>query len=298
MLERPKDQQAAAYQTETLPLVVLAERFEMSLSSEQFENLHRAITESEAARESGEIEPASRRDVCELCKALKSVRMLRYLLLDDSQEHKELMNRPSAAAIDPDDGSFDDSAEGWDLLTRNAKREKSRLMNEAIERINNHRVSLTTRWTAAEPIAVRVVEAASREDCDGYKVIADGCATARLLAMNVFAEVDAKQLDDAVTALGHFRSKIKVTATKRRKRKSPLMRRAVVMTAIECNTMRVVGDHCHNFAAAAEKLGKDPKTVRENYDRAQKKLARISGRQSRSVGASQFPTDKRGQPTV
>ena len=292
MFEYPKDQQAAAYQTETLPLVVLAERFEMSLSSEQFENLHRAITESEAARESGEIEPASRRDVCELCKALKSVRMLRYLLLDDSQEHKELMNRPSAAAIDPDDGSFDDFAEGWDLLTRNAKREKSRLMNEAIERINNHRVSLTTRWTAAEPIAVRVVEAASREDCDGYKVIADGCATARLLAMNVFAEVDAKQLDDAVTALGHFRSKIKVTATKRRKRRRPPTTQVEkALTPTEFNSMTAVANHGGNFAAAARELQRDPKTVRENNARGHKKFPK-----SRSIDTVRLPRDRREEP--
>ena len=292
MFEYPKDQQAAAYQTETLPLVVLAERFEMSLSSEQFENLHRAITESEAASESGEIEPASRRDVCELCKALKSVRMLRYLLLDDSQEHKELMNRPSAAAIDPDDGSFDDFAEGWDLLTRNAKREKSRLMNEAIERINNHRVSLTTRWTAAEPIAVRVVEAASREDCDGYKVIADGCATARLLAMNVFAEVDAKQLDDAVTALGHFRSKIKVTATKRRKRRRPPTTQVEkALTPTEFNSMTAVANHGGNFAAAARELQRDPKTVRENNARGHKKFPK-----SRSIDTVRLPRDRREEP--
>lgn len=85
---------------------------------------------------------------------------------------------------------------------------------------------------------------------------------------------------------------------RRKRRRPPTSQVVKAFTPTETNSMAAVLNHGGNFAAAARELQRDPKTVRGNYDRAINKAAKINGRQSRSVGASQFPTDKRGQPTV
>ena len=85
---------------------------------------------------------------------------------------------------------------------------------------------------------------------------------------------------------------------RRKRRRPPTSQVVKAFTPTETNSMTAVLKHGGNIAAAARELQRDPKTVRGNYDRALNKAAKINGRQSRSVGASQFPTDKRGQPPV
>src|SRR5262249_48701069 len=83
---------------------------------------------------------------------------------------------------------------------------------------------------------------------------------------------------------------------RRRRRKSPLTRQERPLTPLETHTLEVVGKHGQNFSAAAAELRKDPKTVRENYERAMNKLNRMAGPRTRSAPAGSMPTDKRGQP--
>lgn len=65
------------------------------------------------------------------------------------------------------------------------------------------------------------------------------------------------------------------------------------LTEIERETFDTVTRNGGNVAAAAKELGRDPKTVRENLIRAQRKLEPLTG--SRSVsGRSQIPRDRRG----
>lgn len=85
---------------------------------------------------------------------------------------------------------------------------------------------------------------------------------------------------------------------KRRRRKRPLGQLERPLTTLELHTLRVVGRHHQNFAAAARELNRNPKTVRENYTRALKKSNRIIGPNSRSVGASRLPEGRRGQTTI
>lgn len=85
-------------------------------------------------------------------------------------------------------------------------------------------------------------------------------------------------------------------APRRKKRKSPLVRIERPLTLIEVRTLEVVGRHGRNFAQAAQELKVDPKTVRENYERALKKMNRATT--SRSVATTGLPNDRRGQPCI
>lgn len=89
-----------------------------------------------------------------------------------------------------------------------------------------------------------------------------------------------------------------VPTRKRRKRKGPLVKQERALTPVEVRTIKVVSNHGGNFAAAALELGRNPKTVRENFKRAMEKTNRISGHKSRSVNASRLPEDHRGQVRV
>lgn len=81
---------------------------------------------------------------------------------------------------------------------------------------------------------------------------------------------------------------------KRKKRKRPLVNYERPLTTLEMKTLEVVGRHQQNFAAAAHELKRNPKTVKENYDRALAKSSRMAGKKSRSVKAGQIPMDRRG----
>lgn len=82
---------------------------------------------------------------------------------------------------------------------------------------------------------------------------------------------------------------------KKRKPKAP---KSKALTQIERDTMDCVMRHGNNIAAAAKELSRDPKTVRENYERARAKLGtELSG--SRSVTAkSALPRDMRGNESI
>lgn len=84
----------------------------------------------------------------------------------------------------------------------------------------------------------------------------------------------------------------------KRKRKPTLNKLERPLTVLELHTLEVVGRHCRNFAAAAFELRRDPKTVRENYNRALNKSNRIAGHRSRSAHAGRLPEDRRGQPDI
>lgn len=71
------------------------------------------------------------------------------------------------------------------------------------------------------------------------------------------------------------------------------------LTPNERKTLEVVGRHTGNIASAARELGRDPKTVRENYFRAQEKMNKTIAAISRSKsGDVPLPTDRRGQSTI
>jgi len=103
---------------------------------------------------------------------------------------------------------------------------------------------------------------------------------------------------DAPPALAQAVNAAATSPAKRKKRKRPIRNDVRPLTVLENNTMEVVGRHHRNFAQAAVELNRDPKTVRQNYDRAQEKLARARGKPSRSVQAGTLPVDRRGGVTV
>ncbi len=81
-----------------------------------------------------------------------------------------------------------------------------------------------------------------------------------------------------------------VTKPKRKKRRPPSAKPQKPLTDVERNTLTAVANHCGNIAAAAKDLDRDPKTVKENYDRGMKK-AHI--KPSRSVDTVRLPQDQR-----
>jgi hypothetical protein len=84
---------------------------------------------------------------------------------------------------------------------------------------------------------------------------------------------------------------------RRGRRKRPVVKIQKGLTPIETATVIAVGNHGGNCVAAAEELGRDPSTVRENWARAQRKLANIK-EGGASVRAKRLPTDKRGGEAV
>jgi hypothetical protein len=82
----------------------------------------------------------------------------------------------------------------------------------------------------------------------------------------------------------------------KRKRKRPVATRQRPMTVLETRTLEVVGRHRGNYAKAARELNRDPKTVRENYERAFEKAHGMLN--TRSVKATRLPTDSRGNQDV
>ena len=85
---------------------------------------------------------------------------------------------------------------------------------------------------------------------------------------------------------------------KRRRRKASTVKMEKPVTEVENRTIHIVAKHGGNVSAAAAELGKNPKTVRENWNRGMRKLRAIAGAGSRSVGASRLPLDRRGQDTI
>ena len=64
-------------------------------------------------------------------------------------------------------------------------------------------------------------------------------------------------------------------------------------TNVETNTLTAVTKHSGNIAAAAKDLDRDPKTVRENYNRG---MAKLNIKKSRSVDTDRMPRDPRERP--
>jgi len=82
--------------------------------------------------------------------------------------------------------------------------------------------------------------------------------------------------------------------------KTARRKRAVTLrplTPIQRQTVQVVASNRGNFRAAAREMGKNEKTVRGNWDAAQRKLTEIGYRGS-SVRAVPLPTDGREQGTT
>ena len=77
----------------------------------------------------------------------------------------------------------------------------------------------------------------------------------------------------------------------RRKRNAPKEKVVRALTLAESNSASTVAKHGGNIAAAARELGRDPKTVRENAERARSKLT--VKRVSRSVDTGRIPRDRR-----
>ena len=77
----------------------------------------------------------------------------------------------------------------------------------------------------------------------------------------------------------------------RKRRRPPTTQVAKALTQTEANSAAAVNKHGGNVAAAARELGRDPKTVRENNERALGKLS--PNRESRSVDTVRMPRDKR-----
>ncbi len=90
----------------------------------------------------------------------------------------------------------------------------------------------------------------------------------------------------------------KRAAKRKSQRTSSAARRERPLTAVQNTTIQIVSKHQGNFSAAADELGKDRKTVIENWKLGMAKLERSGYRPSRSVSASRLPTDRRGQEDV
>ena len=79
---------------------------------------------------------------------------------------------------------------------------------------------------------------------------------------------------------------------KRRRRKTPQNPRPI--TAKQTEAMQIVGECQGNLAEAARRIGINPKSLRERYDAACKKL----GRKAVKAMTKSFPKDRRGQEDV
>lgn len=76
----------------------------------------------------------------------------------------------------------------------------------------------------------------------------------------------------------------------RKKRRVPTVKVPRPLTETEAAAATAVMRHGGNYAAAAKELQRDPKTIRENYARAFKKLVPTG---SRSVDTVRMPRDRR-----
>jgi hypothetical protein len=131
---------------------------------------------------------------------------------------------------------------------------------------------------------------ASHDASVKLRVGAPDSATSETLA-TIASEIEAirrKQEASETLAVDARRKKSK----KRRRPPVPIVR---PLTKVETATLRVVGRHGGNIAAAAAELGRNSKTVRENYDRAMTKSQQLLGHKSRSVSTVALQAGRRGQ---
>lgn len=119
-----------------------------------------------------------------------------------------------------------------------------------------------------------------------------------------FLEGQAKSLTATMTALMNVASMVAVAgdnhpaatsqSAKRRRTNRVKLATERPLTAVQAETVHVVGEHRGNISAAAKQLGKDAATVRECYKTAMKKLGRTATKhKTQAMGH-----DQRGQPDI
>lgn len=158
-------------------------------------------------------------------------------------------------------------------------------------------------WDCARLCLLRVLQAS------GTKLLGTrpaGAMPKALVTVIRSKQPTSEMIDEAMTEVMCIWAKnpalptgVAPAAKSSRKRKTRVESLDRPLTAVELHTMEVVARHGNNFAAAARQLGRDPKTVKENFKRGSQKLARQAGGKSRSARANGgLREDRRGQPTV
>ncbi|MEW6358495.1 MAG: hypothetical protein AB1696_19330 [Planctomycetota bacterium] len=83
---------------------------------------------------------------------------------------------------------------------------------------------------------------------------------------------------------------------KKRRNRQPFTKKTRPLTDKQTEAMQIVGECKGSIAAAAKRLGRDHKTVRQHYDAALKKMGKKAV--NHLIKKQRLPTDRRGQVNV
>lgn len=176
----------------------------MAIPQKLIDKLYCSIEKSQTNTRSGAIDPATREDVMMLADCLGAIQIIRFLTIDESKNLNRVLEQQPV--IDVFETALIEETEGsWKKRVNDSQELQAKNIREAEELITKYRINVITRWTKAEPIATRVIEAARFARYDDADRIAKACNDARLLAMNLFAPQEKlSPFDNAITALNRF----------------------------------------------------------------------------------------------
>ena len=139
-----------------------------------------------------------------LADCLGEIQIIRFLTIDESKNLNRVLEQQPVIDVF-ETALIEETEESWKKRVNDSQELQAKNIREAEELITKYRINVITRWTKAEPIATRVIEAARLARYDAADCIAKACDDARLLAMNLFAPQEKlSPFDNAVTALNRF----------------------------------------------------------------------------------------------
>ena len=151
------------------------------------------------------------------------------------------------------------------------------LMDRAVDRMSD-RIALRTKEAIDEEVQMRNNEIQMSKQRTQQQI-------QDLHRLKILEGVDAIISNSAIGG--------RVTKATRKKRRPPSIKPVKPLTDVETNTLTAVTKHGGNIAAAAKDLDRDPKTVRENYNRG---MTKLNIKKSRSVDTVRMLRDPRERP--
>jgi predicted DNA-binding protein (UPF0251 family) len=118
---------------------------------------------------------------------------------------------------------------------------------------------------------------------------------ARLPQLGTLPSAGQLAKDDASEKLLAFRSFVRTTRPRKRRRKAD--RPVAPLTAKETEAAQLVGEHKGSFASAAHAAGVSRQAMAKRYKKAMAKLGESAARQKRPQ-TQRLPEDRRGQATI
>ena len=176
----------------------------MPIPQTLIDELYCSIEKSQTNIRSGAIKSATREDVIWLAQCLMEFKMFRFLAVSESKDLTELPQHQRSVAVF-ESALAEETEAMWKKRVNDLEVGQSKEIREAEQRITKYRTETITRWTKAEPIATRVIEASRIAKYDASDCIAQACDFARLLAMNLFAPQEQLcPFNNAIAALKRF----------------------------------------------------------------------------------------------